>query len=720
MKKSKQTYFNRELSWLSFNQRVLDQASRSTNPLLERLKFIAITASNLDEFFMVRVGGLAMVADSATVLDINGWTPTQQLEKIRVRVKEMYAHQSECLLNELEPLLAEEGIERVESENLSKSDLKFLRNRFHEEMMSSLAPIAIENMETFPALSGARICMCVRLKNDFSSRLGVPTEKEATLDQVANREKDRYVLIPMGKSLARFQSLPSKTGYRYMLTEDVVGMFLSDFFGEQEIIEWNTLRVTRNGDVDLEEDGRADLLIGMQAMLEARRKSECVRLEISDSTSQKMQTFLQNSIDVQDEDVYSIQGPLGLSDYFSLAGLRGFPRLKDASWPAQPSPEFSSAEGIFQTIARGDRLLYHPYQSYEPIVQFIQAAATDPDVIAVKQTLYRTSESSEIVKALCLAAENGKHVTVIVELKARFDEARNINWARELADAGVDVIYGVRGLKTHAKMCLVVRREPTGIKRYIHFGTGNYNESTAKLYSDASLFTCDEKLGRDSVHFFNAITGLSVPQTLEKLIAAPINLRESLLEMIRIETESATRGNAAAITAKVNSLVDKQIIDELYLASQAGVKIRLNIRGICCLVPGKKGLSENIRVISVVDRLLEHARIFHFHHGGDERIFISSADWMGRNLDRRIELMVPVLDKNCKTRLTKILRTYFDDNLAASELQPNGDYVPVTKKRKKKDFRSQLNLHQEACQIHSAQNNPKHTVFEPHRGESQD
>ena len=720
MKKSKQTYFNRELSWLSFNQRVLDQASRSSNPLLERLKFIAITASNLDEFFMVRVGGLAMVADSATVLDINGWTPTQQLEKIRARVRQMYADQSECLLNELEPLLAEEGIERVEPGNLSKSDLKFLRNRFHEEMMSSLAPIAIENMETFPALSGARICMCVRLKNDFSSRLGIPAEREATLDQVANRENDRYVLIPMGKSFARFQALPSKTGYRYMLTEDVVGMFLSDFFGEQEIIEWNTLRVTRNGDVDLEEDGRADLLIGMQAMLEARRKSECVRLEISDSTSLKMQTFLQNSIDVQEEDVYSIQGPLGLSDYFSLAGLRGFPRLKDANWAAQPSPEFSSAEGIFQTIARGDRLLYHPYQSYEPIVQFIQAAATDPDVIAVKQTLYRTSESSEIVKALCLAAENGKHVTVIVELKARFDEARNINWAKELADAGVDVIYGVRGLKTHAKMCLVVRREPTGIKRYIHFGTGNYNESTAKLYSDASLFTCDEKLGRDSVHFFNAITGLSVPQTLEKLIAAPINLRESLLEMIRIETESATRGNAAAITAKVNSLVDKQIIDELYLASQAGVKIRLNIRGICCLVPGKKGLSENIRVISVVDRLLEHARIFHFHHGGDERIFISSADWMGRNLDRRIELMVPVLDKNCKTRLTKILRTYFDDNVAASELQPSGDYVPVTKKRKKKDFRSQLNLHEEARQIHSAQTNPKHTVFEPHRGESKD
>jgi polyphosphate kinase len=353
-------------------------------------------------------------------------------------------------------------------------------------------------------------------------------------------------------------------------------------------------------------------------------------------------------------------------------------------------------------------------------VQFIKAAANDPSVIAVKQTLYRTSESSEIAKALCLAAEQGKHVTVIVELKARFDEARNINWANELADAGVDVIYGVRGLKTHAKMCLVVRREPAGIKRYVHFGTGNYNESTAKLYSDVSLFTCDEKLGRDSVHFFNAITGLSVPQTLEKLIAAPINLRESLLEMIQVETESAARGNSAAITAKVNSLVDKEIIDALYLASQAGVKIQLNIRGICCLVPGKKGLSENIRVISVVDRFLEHARIFHFHHGGDERIFISSADWMGRNLDRRIELMVPVLDKNCKSRLIKILRTYFDDNLAATELQSNGDYVPVTKKRKKKDFRSQLHLHQEACQIHSAQTDPKHTVFEPHRGESPD
>ncbi len=321
MKKSKQIYFNRELSWLSFNQRVLDQASRSSNPLLERMKFIAISASNLDEFFMVRVGGLAMIADSATVLDINSWTPTQQLEKIRTRVREMYSDQSECLLNELEPLLAGEGIERVRAEDLTKSEINFLRNRFHEEMMSSLSPIAIENAETFPALSNTRICMCVRMKNDYSSRLGAKTENRGSLDQIANRANDRYVLIPMGKSLSRFQSLPSKTGYRYMLTEDVIGMFVSDFFGDQEIIEWNTLRVTRNGDVDLQEDERSDLLIGMQAMLEARRKSQCVRLEISASTSLKMQAFLQKSIDVPVEDVYSVQGPLGLSDYFSLAGL---------------------------------------------------------------------------------------------------------------------------------------------------------------------------------------------------------------------------------------------------------------------------------------------------------------------------------------------------------------------------------------------------------------
>ncbi len=717
MKKAKSIYFNRELSWLSFNQRVLDQAYRESVPLLERVKFVAISASNLDEFFMVRVGGLEMVSGSASAItDLMGWTADQQLEKIRSRVQEMNAAQSKCLLEELEPRLEKHGIERINADELSDADREHLLRLFKQEALSTLSPIAVENKDEFPTLSGARLCMCVRLKNDINAKIGPPADEVESVEEVAERKSDRFVLLPLGRSLARFWTLPSETGYRYMLIEDVVAMFLSEFFGEQEVLEWTSLRVTRNGDVVLDEDGRADLLLGMKEMLEARRTSDCVRLELSSTASKEMTLFLQDAIDVSKNETYLIKGPLALSDYFALAGVRGFKDLKDRPWPALPSEGFEPGKDIFETIAEQDRLLYHPYESYDPVVEFIKTAARDPNVIAIKQTLYRTSRDSEIVQALEQAAANGKNVTVIVELKARFDEARNIYWARHLEDAGVDVLYGVRGLKTHAKVCLVVRREHSGIRRYMHFGTGNYNESTARLYSDASLFTCDEQLGSDAVHFFNAITGLSVPQSLVKLAAAPINLRETILELIQFEKENAERGGGGQIIAKINSLVDKEVIDALYLASQAGVKIRLNVRGICCLVPGKKGLSENIKVVSVVDRILEHARIFHFQHGGDDLVYISSADWMGRNLDRRVELMVPVESADCKSRLMKIVKSYFDDNTNAMELQPDGEYELVVKKKKKAIFRSQEHLYEEVSRVHGARTNPRTTVFEPHRG----
>ena len=717
MKKAKTVYFNRELGWLSFNQRVLDQASRESVPLLERVKFVAISAANLDEFFMVRVGGLKMVSEaSSAITDLMGWTADQQLEKIRHRVREMNLAQSECLLQELEPLLEKKGIQRVAEKDLTEAQREYLLQLFKEEAMAALSPIAVEDKDEFPMLSGARMCMCIRLKNDVNAKIGPPQDMDESVEEVAERKTDRYVLLPLGRSISRFCALPSETGYRYMLIEDVISLFLSEFFGDQEILEWTSFRVTRNGDVDLDEDGRADLLMGMKEMLEARRTSECVRLEISSTASKEMKSFLREAIGVSEVDVYSIKGPLALSDYFALAGIRGFKGLKDEPWPAQPSPDFEVGKDIFETIVSGDRMLYHPYESYNPVVEFIKAAANDPNVIAIKQTLYRTSRDSEIVQALEQAAGQGKNVTVIVELKARFDEARNIFWARHLEDAGVDVLYGVRGLKTHAKVCLVVRREPSGIRRYMHFGTGNYNEATARLYSDVSLFTCDEQLGSDAVHFFNAITGLSLPQSLMKLAAAPINLRETILDLIQIEKENAERGVGGLIFAKVNSLVDKEVIDALYLASQAGVKIRLNVRGICCLVPGKKGLSENIKVISVVDRMLEHARIFHFQHGGDDLVFMSSADWMGRNLDRRIELMVPVEFPDCKSRLIRIMKAYFDDNTNATELQHNGEYELVMKKKKKPIFRSQEHLFDDACRIHEARTNPRTTVFEPHRG----
>ena len=513
--------------------------------------------------------------------------------------------------------------------------------------------------------------------------LGIVRPKKPASDEPA----DRYVLLPLGHTQTRFWSLPSDRGYRYILLEDVVQMFLSEYFDADSIIESSTLRITRNGDVQLVEDGRADLLLGMQDMLDARNNSGCVRMELSAATSPQMRAFLESEIEVEPDDVYLVKGPMSLSDYFSLASVPGFPELKDKPWKPQPAPNQDLGEQIFDSIAEGDQLLYHPYQSYGPVIDFINAAANDPKVIAIKQTLYRAAKDSAVAHALIKAAENGKNVTAIVELKARFDEARNIYWAQELEAAGVDVIYGIRGLKTHAKMCLVVRKEATGIRRYMHFGTGNYNESTARIYSDVSLFTCDEQLGMDAVHFYNAITGLSVPQSMNKLAAAPINLRESLLELIRVETETAKGGGTGQITAKLNSLTDQQLIDALYDASAAGVKVRLNIRGICCLIPGKKGLSENIKVISVVDRVLEHARLFRFQHDGDELLFISSADWMSRNLNRRVELMVPVTSPDCKARLGRILDCYFADNVAATELQTSGEYVAV--KKKKKTFRTQ-------------------------------
>ena len=716
MKKSKANYFNRELSWLCFNQRVLDQANNERHPLLERVKFLAITASNLDEFFRVRVGGLKLVTDQ-TQVDLAGLPPRDQLRKIRLRVRKMIEEQSNRLV-ELEQKLELSGIKRVLAEDVTEAERELLLKRFTAETVSAVTPTAAENSINLSFLRVARLALCVRLKNDPATTLrpvgetetGEGTSEDSSVDEAS----DRYVLLPLGHAQSRFWSLPSDRGYRYILLEDVVQMFLSEYFDADSIIESSTLRITRNGDVQLVEDGRADLLLGMQDMLDARNNSGCVRIELSAATSPQMRAFLESEIEVEPDDVYLVNGPLALSDYFSLANVPGFPDLKDKPWQPQPAPNQNLGEQIFESIAEGDQLLYHPYQSYGPVIDFINAAADDPNVIAIKQTLYRTAKDSAVALALKKAAENGKNVTAIVELKARFDEARNIYWARELEAAGVDVIYGIRDLKTHAKMCLVVRKEVAGIRRYMHFGTGNYNESTARIYSDASLFTCDEQLGIDAVHFFNAITGLSVPQSMNKLAAAPINLRESLLELIRVETEMAKSGGSAQITAKINSLTDQEIIDALYEASAAGVKVRLNIRGICCLVPGKKGLSENIKVISVVDRALEHARLFRFQQGGDELLFMSSADWMSRNLNRRVELMVPVTSPDCKARLGRILDCYFADNVAATELQTSGEYVAV-KKKKKPSFRAQEHLQKEAEQIFEAASNASGSVFETHR-----
>lgn len=742
MKKQKSNYLNRELSWLAFNQRVLDQAWVKSNPLLERVKFLAISASNLDEFVMVRVGGLKMVEQGDdTKPDIVGMTATQQLKKIRQGMRDMYRNQVEVLAS-LEKELRDSGITRLRPDDLSALQREHLHRQFETELSAAAAPLAVENSYNFPMLSGTRLCLAVKLKSDPDRELvpagsrpassevadantdaEIAENDEAVTDGVAEADNSvpksasdvHYALVPLGRSLNRIWSVPGSETYSYMFLEEVFGMFLSELFGGQEVLEWVPFRVTRNGDVAVDEDNRSDLMIDMQAMLRARETSQCVRLEISSQCSSEMQEFLGTAIGVSVDDTYAIDGPLAMSDLFAISGIKGFSHLKDEPWTPVQVPEMTRRDELFERIAAEDRLLVHPYQSYEPVVEFLQAAADDPQVIAIKQTLYRTSKNSQIAVALERAAQNGKHVTCIVELKARFDEARNIHWAKRLELAGVDVIYGIQGLKTHAKVCIVVRKESTGICRYVHFGTGNYNEATARLYGDISLFTCDEQLGMDAVHFFNAITGLSVPQSLGKLAAAPINLRETLIEMIAIETANARRDGTGEIVAKLNSLVDKEIIDALYEASDAGVQVRLNVRGICCLLPGKEGLSENITVVSIVDRLLEHARIFYFRHAGDDRLFISSADWMGRNLDRRVELLVPVESGPARQRLLMMMNAYFDDNTNASELLPDGTYRKVEKKKKKRPFRVQEFLYHESQQIFQAHNDPQTTVFEPVR-----
>ena len=714
-------YFNRELSWLAFNQRVLDRAMLEDVPLLERVKFLAISASNLDEFLAVRVGGLEIVRQSdSTITDICGMSAVEQLTEIRARVKEMNRAQADCLASQLEPKLAENSIVRMQEKDLSDNQMEYLRNVFQEELLSTIAPVAVSAGEEFPLLTGARLCLCVRVKNGTQLKpLKSDAELAASKANALPEPDSRFVLVPLGRSLPRMLTIPADQGFQYVLLEDVVQLFLSELLDKQSIQEVTPFRVIRNGDLVLEEDGLADLLSGMQEVLAARRYSQCVRLELASSASDETRHFLQTAVEVEAEQVGSIRGPLGLADYFKLAGIQGFNNLKDPAWPAHPAPQFERGADIFKTIAGSDQLLFHPYQSYDPVVQFIHDAADDPNVIAIKQTLYRASKNSKIVAALERAAGKGKHVTAIVELKARFDEASNIEWAQRLEHAGADVVYGVKGLKTHAKLCIVIRREPVGIRRYVHFGTGNYNEATSRLYTDFSLFTCDDQLGMDAVHLFNAITGLSVPQTLVKLAAAPINLRERVMELIQVEIENAQQGAEAWITAKVNSLSDKQIIDALYKASQAGVKIRLNVRGICCLVPGKKGLSENIEVVSIVDRLLEHARVFHFHHGGEELAYLSSADWMGRNLNKRVELMIPVEDRECKSRVLDGLRTCFNDNVSALKLNSDGEYQEVTRKRKKGLKRSQEILYQQASDLYAAHTNPRTTVFQPHVAEEE-
>ncbi len=654
-------YLNRELSWLRFNERVLWEAERSSLPLLERTKFLAISASNLDEFFMVRVGGLhALMKAGRRTRDIAGLTPGQQLREITSVVATHYEDQYRIWGTLLEPALAANGIRRRKLKQVTPEARESLRTYFSEEFAELLNPVALDLESPVFRIPGRQVCVLLEVG---------PQQDES----VAER---RYVVISIPPGLPRFVPIPDTEGFEYVMFEELIEAFADAYFPEEGIHGSAFFRLTRNGDIPVQEDYAFDLSEAMEEVLTARKFSDTIRLEVPSQTSSELLEVILRLCGAEKESVYHVPSLLDLSSLMFIASLEGFDSLRDTPWKPQPCAALSN-QTIFEVLDDRDLLLHHPYDSFEPVVRLVEEAADDPKVVAIKQILYRTAKNSRILSALIRAAQKGKSVVVLVELKARFDEARNLERAEELELAGAQLIYGIKGLKCHAKACLVMRREAGRMRRYVHFGTGNYNESTARLYTDVSYLTARSDYGRDAAAFFNGITGRSQLLGLRKLLPAPLHLKKTLLEFIAFERDQAQMGEKAEILAKINSLQDRDVIDALYDASQAGVTIKLMVRGICCLRPQVAGLSENIVVHSLIDRYLEHARLFAFHRGGEERVFLSSADWMTRNLEKRVELMVPVEDRRCRKMLMDILRKQFKDNIQAWWLDGEGNYGPA-------------------------------------------
>jgi polyphosphate kinase len=676
-RKDPELFLNRELSWLAFNGRVLEEATDPTNPLLERLKFATIVASNLDEFFMVRVAAVKnAIAEGDTAPDLAGLTPSQQLQEISARAHEMVDTLYRSLGTEILAGLAGREIRLVPVAGLDAGARASLARHFRDEILPALTPLAIDTSRPFPMLAGLSLNVAVLLS---------PNDGET---------KPRLGVVQVPARLRRLVRLPG-SGTAYALLEDLIRAELPSLFPGQSVLESAAFRVTRDAEMDLDDEG-GDYLEAIQEELKKRRKSQVVRLESEAIASDALLQELTERLDVEPRDIYRVAGPVDIRALFGLVELPALEDLRDA--PLKPLQALDDAErgDMFALIEQRDVLVHNPYESFDPVVAFVSQAADDPDVLAIKQTLYRTSGDSPIVRALGRAAEHGKQVTVLVELLARFDEQSNIRWARSLEESGAHVIYGVRGYKTHAKICLVVRRGRDGIKRFVHLGTGNYNDKTARLYTDFGLLTADPEIGKDASAFFNALTGYSDPPRMKKLAMAPTQLRERVLSLIERERRRAESGQAAEISAKMNSLVDEDIIRALYEASRAGVRIRLNVRGICCLRPGVKGVSDRIEVISIVDRFLEHARIFHFRNGGDEEVYLASADWMPRNLDRRVELLFPVQSPECRSRVLAALEAMFQDNVKARRLMPDGTYKRRKPGKGEEPFRVQAHLYREA------------------------
>ena len=658
-------YNNREISWIDFNKRVLEEATKKENPIMERCNFLSITASNLDEFFMVRVAGvLDQIHHGVKSKDASGLTPTEVMARLSEKIHDFAKKQYTCYNRSIIPSLRANGITFKNIDELDGNQKAFIDEYFHKVAFPVLTPMAVDTSRPFPLLANKSLNIALRLTN-------------------ANNE-EFFAVVQVPSILPRFLELPSHEGRAFILLEKVIAAYLNELFELYNIKEYDAFRITRDSDLDIDEDTE-DLMAEIKKSIRKRKRGVPVRLEFSKKCNKEIRNFLINALEVSEDEIYFQRGPLDLTFLSKFAHIKGCENLCfEPIVPVNPPAEFCGYDDIFKAIREKDRLVHHPYESFDVVVNFVKKAAADPKVLAIKQTLYRVSGNSPIVAALIKACENGKQVTVLVELKARFDEENNIQWANKLEKAGCHVIYGLTGLKTHCKICLVVRRDDDGIRRYLHMGTGNYNDSTARFYTDIGMFTCREEYGIDASSLFNVLTGYSFPPEYNKFIVAPHGMRTFFEAMIINETQNAKLGLNAKITAKVNSLVDPKIISLLYDASNAGVKVDLVVRGICCLVPGVKGFSENIRVISVVGQLLEHSRIFIFENNGNPQYYMGSADWMPRNLDKRVELVFPVEDEDIKERVQGIMNIMFKDTVNARKQHSDMTYTFVDKRGKKR------------------------------------
>lgn len=680
LRHQKQLFINREISWLEFNRRVLDEALDERHPLLERLKFLAIFSSNLDEFFMVRISGL-QEAIEAEILDQSpdGMSPAEQLLEIRARLKPLLERQMRCLTDDVLPKLANEGIVIRPFQELNKRELRFANDYFLENVFPILTPQAVDPGHPFPYIS------------NLSLNLGVmvsPLPSKKSKDESATKEA-RFARIKLPPVVPRLVPIDDKRT-RFTFLGSLIAANMDALFPNMRTGKCFIFRVTRDADFEIKEDEAGDLLRTMQKHVRRMRFGDAVRLEVAASMPRDMVSFLTRSLELSPEDVYSVDGPFNVPDLMQLYDLER-PELKDRPLQVSVPTAFRDSENIFAVIKNQDVLLHHPYTSYGTVTNFINEAACDPNVLAIKICLYRTGPNSPIVKALIDATEKGKQVTALVELKARFDEESNIEWARRLEQAGVHVVYGMVGLKTHCKLTLVVRREGKVLQRYVHLATGNYNPTTSRIYTDLGLFTCDDEIADDATNLFNSLTGYSEFTDYDCLLVAPLNLRKRIIKLIRRETAHAKAGRSARIIAKLNSLTDTALIRALYAASQAGVSIDLIVRGICMLRPGVPQVSENIRVRSIVGRFLEHSRILYFQNNGKEEVFIGSADLMYRNLSRRVEVLTPVKDGTLRRVLKEtILGFYLKDNVNARELRSDGSYVRLKPGDGDKRFDSQL------------------------------